>query len=110
KTNYEDVDISMRLKNKGYLLSYVPEAICYHLKRDTFISVLAMARRWSFHSYPNPSSLFKLILRIFIYNVHYFIHAFMADIRLGRLENLSITLTIPLYFAYYDVDHFMRPR
>lgn len=34
KTNYEDVDISKRLKQKGYMLIYEPKAIVEHLRKD----------------------------------------------------------------------------
>jgi len=46
RTNYEDVDLSNRLKEKGYTLIYDPEAEVYHLLKDTISSLLDRSWRW----------------------------------------------------------------
>lgn len=110
KTNYEDVDISLRLRSLHYNLAYCPDALCYHLKKDNFLSVLKMARKWSFHSYRTPDSLFSLFMRLFIYNPNYFLHALKRDILSLKLQNIPITLMIPLSFAYYDSVYFAKSK
>ena len=51
KTNFEDVDISRRLKKKKWKLIYTPEAKVYHLKKDDLKSLLLTFWRWNFHYY-----------------------------------------------------------
>jgi len=46
--SYEDVDISTRLIDQGYTLSYAPQAICYHNRSDTLQSLLASCWSWAF--------------------------------------------------------------
>jgi len=46
RTNYEDCDISYRLKARGYSLFYTPLAVCRHQRKDTLASVLNTRWRW----------------------------------------------------------------
>lgn len=46
RTNYEDHDICRRLRTRGYRLFYTPEAVCYHLRRDTIRSIVRTWWRW----------------------------------------------------------------
>jgi len=65
RTNYEDVDISNRLKAKGYKLIYEPKAKAIHLKQDSITSVLKNSWKWSLFSYSPPTSFGKLLFRFF---------------------------------------------
>lgn len=47
KSNYEDVDISYRLKKAGYSLIYEPQAIAYHLKKDNLRTILNNFWNWN---------------------------------------------------------------
>ena len=47
KNNYEDVDISRRMKNAGYVLMYEPKAISHHIREDSIASLLD--RYWHWH-------------------------------------------------------------
>lgn len=47
KTNYEDVDVSKRLKKKGWDLVYIPKAQAHHLKQDTISSILNSYWMWN---------------------------------------------------------------
>lgn len=50
KTNYEDVDLSMRLYNRGFRLIYNPRAFVEHIRKDTIWSI--MINYWNrYHSY-----------------------------------------------------------
>ena len=55
KNNYEDVDISIRLKEKGYILIYTPEALAEHLRRDDIASILNAFWQWNVYYYDNKS-------------------------------------------------------
>lgn len=48
RTNGEDVDVSIRLKKKGYRLVYSPFAKVNHHRNDDLKSLLAMIYRWWF--------------------------------------------------------------
>ncbi|MFQ6082958.1 MAG: glycosyltransferase [Candidatus Aminicenantia bacterium] len=41
----EDVDISRRMKQKGYFIDYIPELTVYHKPRDTLLGYI----RWNIH-------------------------------------------------------------
>ncbi len=51
KNNYEDVDLSRRLSSLGYGLSYQPQAVCHHLKKDDLASLLNTYWRWHVRYY-----------------------------------------------------------
>ncbi|NQU19298.1 glycosyltransferase [bacterium] len=48
KNNYEDVDISKRIKAAGYSLRYEAKALAYHLKNDTARSLFNTFWNWNF--------------------------------------------------------------
>jgi len=51
RNNYEDVDISLRLKACGLKLVYEPDAGAAHTRRDTVISALRTYWNWKYHDY-----------------------------------------------------------
>jgi len=65
RTNYEDVDISNRLKAKGCKLIYESKARAMHLKKDSVISVLKSSWNWTLFSYAPPNNLWGIFLRFF---------------------------------------------
>ncbi|MBD3263955.1 MAG: glycosyltransferase [Candidatus Omnitrophica bacterium] len=48
RNNYEDVDISERIRNLGYYLAYEPEAVTYHIKKDNLKSLFDTFWNWNF--------------------------------------------------------------
>jgi len=65
RTNYEDVDISNRLKAKDYKIIYEPNAKAIHLKQDSVTSVLRNSWNWTLFSYSQPNTLWRIFLRFF---------------------------------------------
>ncbi len=108
KTNYEDVDICNRLKEKGYKIIYEPYALAYHLKKDTIISVMKTARRWSFYSYPVPNTFPNLLIRLLIYNPYWTLYHILKDIVGFRLLQFTLTATSLFYFEYYDIKYYFK--
>ncbi|MCD6568598.1 glycosyltransferase [bacterium] len=51
KTNYEDIDISTRLRKLGYDLYFNPRALAYHLRKDNLYTLLDSFWRWQFEYY-----------------------------------------------------------
>jgi len=51
KSNFEDVDLSQRLKKSGFKLLYAPACRAWHLRRDTTESVLRTFWNWNYFGY-----------------------------------------------------------
>lgn len=93
RTNYEDVDISKRIKEKGYILFYEPAAIVCHVRYDSLSSLVCNFWKWNLNfyesgdSYKDPDGLYSKI---------------KDNIGLSnRLINKDFT-TGKIYFVYYD--------
>ncbi|GEM_PF-872919 len=56
RSNYEDCDISTRVKEKGYKLLYLPGALVYHIRNDTLPSLLNTFWRWNLHFYETQNA------------------------------------------------------
>ena len=108
KTNFEDVDISKRLKERGYDIIYEPKAVCYHLKKDNLISVLQTARRWSFYSYEIPDTFVNLTKRLIFFNPHFFIFQLVKDLTNLSFGFILITLLSLFYNQIYDIKQFFK--
>ena len=67
KSNGEDIDYSVRLRNESYDTFYCHEAKCYHLQNDDLKSL--SARVWRYHSFGykikeiNYFRFFKLVIK-----------------------------------------------
>lgn len=48
RTNYEDVDLCLRLLHAGHKMVFDPRAVAHHLRQDTIGSVLRTSWRWDF--------------------------------------------------------------
>ncbi|MBN2367580.1 glycosyltransferase family 2 protein, partial [Candidatus Woesearchaeota archaeon] len=68
KTNYEDVDISRRLLDKGRCLIYNPKSVCYHRKKDKIWTLIKSYYNWTFYGYPTLDNFMRLLYRLFIVN------------------------------------------
>jgi len=107
-TNYEDVDISKRLKVRGFKLIYEPNAKAYHLKKDNLESILKTTRGWSFYSYPVPDSFKKLSFRIFIYNPYLFLNYLVREIRYLKLQLIMLNFIQLIYNQVYDINYLLK--
>lgn len=104
RTNYEDCDMSLRLRERGYELIYDPEAVVHHLRRDTLRSLLRTHWRWSLRGYSGvdrePKNPYNLLCKTFD-NFCYLLGMLAQDLRSGRIKLLPIDL---LFFP----DHCIR--
>lgn len=46
RTNNEDYDLFMRVRENGWAFRYEPRALCHHMRQDTIASVLRTHARW----------------------------------------------------------------
>lgn len=107
-SNYEDVDISRRIYGLGLNLVYDPGAICHHIRRDNLASVLLAARQWTFFSYPTPTNLKKLFLRIFIYNPHLFMAYLFLEIKKFRIGLIPVSFFSLLFNQFFDMQYYAK--
>ncbi len=107
-SNYEDVDLSKRLREKGHTLSYNPNAICYHLKKDTLASLLNTYYSWTFHSYPPPSNFLTLMLRLAFFNIYKSIVLAFKDLRKFNICFLMVDFVIYFHSSYRDAKSFFK--
>lgn len=102
KKNYEDVDMSLRLKDKGYNLIYESNAIANHVKKDTLGSILKTYWNWQFHDYKH-----KYILRA-IFSLINSIKLLIEDIFNGKLEFILIDILTFPHSVYLDFKNFLK--
>ena len=99
RTNGEDVDLSTRLRQEGYLLVYEPSAKAYHLQQDTLWS--AMKRWWRWHHWGETQGSLRAAVRNSPQNLARGFEFAVQD--LGYSPRLvPIDLVFPLAQAYLD--------
>ena len=102
RTNYEDLDFSRRLKEKGYTLLYEPNAIVNHLRKDTVSSVLKTRWAWTalgVHGNITSMEIIKNIGRNFGRSFKYF----SQDLSHGRFSLLGLDFALGFYSSYADL-------
>lgn len=100
RTNYEDVDLSERMKSAGLSFGYCAQAECKHLRKDSLLSVLSTYCRWT--SNPDPFLKGKSFLRSGFSHLYYawisFARLVRCDIHSARIKFLVIDM---LYWPCY---------
>lgn len=107
-TNYEDVDISKRLKQTGKTILYEPSAKCIHLKQDTIRSVIKAAKRWHHYSFPLPKTVLNYLKRVFMYNPYHYIKESQRDILNLSVKTSALTFLYFLYLQYDDTRTYIK--
>jgi GT2 family glycosyltransferase len=107
-SNYEDVDLSERLKTSGYTLLYTPSCRAWHLRRDTLQSVLKTFWNWNFFGYEDSVTAIDKWLESRQPSIWW-------RFRLARLDDLRhpnlcpITLMMPWTWVIRDL-HVLRSK
>ena len=108
RSNFEDVDISNRLRKKGYSLVYEPRAIVKHLKKDDLSSLLNNFWKWNFAYYlkrgfySNPDRFaFKIKDNIGLSN-----RFLEEDLNSKRYKLIYLDFLIALHHSLRDFDYF----
>ncbi len=101
RTNYEDLDISRRLRETGFDLAYQPEAVVKHLRRDTSLSVLRTRWRWTALGVHGPITLVE-ILKNQGRNLGRVLKYAAQDLVHGRLSLLGLDFALGFYSVYAD--------
>lgn len=108
RNNFEDVDISSRLRKKGYSLIYEPQAIVEHLRKDDLSSLLNNFWKWNFAYYikegfyRNPERFaFKIKDNIGLSN-----RFLEEDLKNKRYKLIYLDFLIVLHHSLRDFDYF----
>lgn len=107
RTNGEDVDISKKLRNKGYNYIYDPAAVVNHARTDTMRSILDTY--WRYWRFGSRAYFERRDLKVFLYHSYYhhfgrhFLECFAKDWREKKLALTGIDLALPFYMTYRDM-------
>lgn len=114
RTNGEDVDISRRLRVRGYDFVYEPSAVVRHLRHDSAASVMnAYWRWWRFgvKAYSNGPRLSSLAATF--YRAHFrtsFLQSLGQDIRQRQMDLLPLDFLLLGYMPYRDLRLYFETR
>lgn len=109
KSNYEDVDVSNRLKKRGYILIYEPEAIVHHLRSDDICSILNSYWKWNLGYYQKKryySNQRKFIFKVRD-NLGLANRYIDEDIASGRYQLLYLDFLLALHHSLRDFVFFV---
>ena len=102
--NYEDVDISQRIKKKGYALIYEPQALIYHIKEDNILSLFDTFWNWNFdfHKKRGYYKDYKNLCRKINENVGLANRFMEADYREKRLQLFYLDFLLSIHLSLKD--------
>lgn len=108
RSNFEDVDISDRLRKIGYDLIYEPQATAGHLKEDDLFSLLNNFWRWNRAFYVKEgfyrdAQSFALKIKDNIGLANRFLE---EDLENKRYELIYLDLLLALHHSLRDFDYF----
>lgn len=107
RTNWEDWDLSVRLREAGYALVYCPEAVAVHMRMDTPLSVVRTAWRWVFWEDYYDGSYEKLIPKLFINFRRAWKNA-RRHLERRDVALLTIDCLYLLCFEYWDIRFYLQ--
>lgn len=96
RNNYEDVDLSLRVKRLGFDLVYEPAAEALHIRRDTIISVLKTFWKWKFPDYK------KKYLARPVFNLVNSLKLIFRDLCNGKFKLIFMDIFAFLICTYCD--------
>ena len=109
RTNYEDVDLSKRLLARNYKLIYEPQAIAYHLRKDTILSVLRAHWNWNLYLGKRMPVNFHNFMRRIYGNLRWSRRFLITDFLRGRFSLLSINLFLFFHHSFCDLRYYLLP-
>ena len=104
--NGEDYEISQRLKAKGYLLIYQPEALAYHLRKDKILSLYRTHWNW-YRGWHTPDKLSNILFRL-RHNFRTSRNRIFEDIRTKFYNIIPIDIFLSFYELFRDLGFWVR--
>jgi GT2 family glycosyltransferase len=109
RTNWEDWDISVRLREAGYTLIYHTPAVAFHMRRDTSFSVVRTAWRWVFWIRYHDGSYSNLWLKL-LQNLRRTWKKAWQHLRTGETSLLHVDCLYLICFCWWDLRYFLSQR
>jgi glycosyltransferase involved in cell wall biosynthesis len=103
-TNFEDVDMCMRLLQAGHRMVFEPHAVAYHLRQDTLRTLLRTSWRWDFHIHYLNGGYNNLPLKL-LHNFRWARAIMWYDWHAGRKSLLAVDALMALYHSYADLKY-----
>jgi glycosyltransferase involved in cell wall biosynthesis len=108
RTNYEDLDLSRRLYEKGYTLLYGPKAKVNHLRNDSIQSILYTRWRWTAVDLEPPITLIKLVRSLGKNIARGFVYCYRDIKNSGISLLLTLDLMLGVYSCYLDIKCYLQ--
>ena len=108
KTNYEDVDLSCRLRQAGYSLLYEHRAVAYHQRQDSLATILDKYWKWQlgFYSQENFYADREKFISKVKENIGLANRYLEEDMDSGRTQLLYLDFLLVLHHAFKDLQYF----
>jgi GT2 family glycosyltransferase len=104
RTNFEDVDMCIRLLQAGHKLVFEPRAIAYHLRQDTVRTLLRTSWRSEFDTHYFNGGYNILPLKL-LHNFRWARAMLWNDWRAGKKSLLGVDALMPWYHSYADLKY-----
>jgi GT2 family glycosyltransferase len=104
RTNYEDVDLCIRVLQAGYKTLFNPRAVMRHMRRDNFSSVLKTSWRWDFYTHYFNGGYNNIALKL-LFNFRWARVLLWQHSRAGRVSLLPLDAALPFVHTYYDLRY-----
>jgi GT2 family glycosyltransferase len=104
RTNYEDVDLCVRVLRAGHTLRFEPRSVMRHMRRDSARSVLRTSWRWDFHSHYFHGGYNHLPLKL-LFNFRFARVLLLQHLRAGHSALLPLDLAHPFVHSYHDLRY-----
>ncbi len=109
RTNFEDVDMCIRLLQAGHKMVFEPRAVAYHLRQDTVRTVLRTSWRWEFYIHYFNGGYNNLPLKL-LHNFRWARAMMWNDWRAGRKSLLGVDALMPWYHSCEDLKYGFSPK
>jgi len=100
RTNAEDAEICVRLRDRGYGLCYTPAAKAHHLRRDTLESLLRT--RWNYEFWYRHAHGFFSDVAAVVAHLDDLLEAAMAFVQKDLADDETRFLYVDLLTFFYD--------
>lgn len=107
KTNYEDIQISEALLNRGYILIYEPTAIAMHFKSDSIKSVLDTKFRYGLKKFEKAP--FRLPIRM-AWHIANSGHRLVKDFCNRRWSIIPLSILYPFWMIFCELKHRLQAK
>jgi len=105
KTNFEDIDLSYRVRAKNYKLIYTPDAIVFHMCRDSVSSAVRRAWRFGFADRLTIRSPAEFLSR-YLFDIGCSLCYCIKDLHQGNYDLLLVDIIVFTHWLRCDWENF----